>query len=152
MGLNNGFAITLELKANNEVSTDVQGMAKINKPRNAQNSSFYQTQFDFLYNGEKVSHSSITVHHDSTYQPGGTLLIVARSTAGRAQFSGNNNMGRFCWHALRGKQDRRIIFIKVYSMCHVNSDNPVPYMVYTQQSVAMREVGVINLNPRRQQL
>ena len=83
------------------------------------------------------------------YQPGGTLLIVAGSAASRAQTSGNNDMGRFCWHALRGKQYEGVIPSTAYRMCHIASDNPGPYTAYTKQHVAKREAEIINPNPQR---
>ena len=87
----------------NETGTDIQGMAEINKPWNAQTKLLYQTQLDLLYNYTQVTYSSAPADHDSTYQPGGTLLIVAKSTAGRAQMSENIDMERLCWHTLWGK-------------------------------------------------
>ena len=46
MGLNNKFAITLELGAMDKVDMDVHGVREINKPWNAQTKLVYQTQLD----------------------------------------------------------------------------------------------------------
>ena len=133
----------------NETGTDIQGMAEINKPWNAQTKLLYQTQLDLLYNYTQVTYSSAPADHDSTYQPGGTLFNVDGSAAGMAQISGNDDMGRFCWHTLHGKHDGGVILITAYRVCHVASDNPGPLTTYTQQCVAIREAGILHPNPRR---
>lgn len=66
-------------------------------------------QLDLLYNNSKTSYSSVDTEYDNTYQPGGTLLIVAGNAAGRVQTSESNDMGRFCLHAVRGRRDEGVL-------------------------------------------
>ena len=135
-----------------DVGTDVQGIAEINKPWNVQTKLSYQTQLDLLCNTTRVPYSPATAEHDITYQPRGTVLIVAGTAAGRSQILGHNDMGQFCWHALQGEWYEEIIFITAYIVWHVASDNAGPHTAYTQQYAAMRDAGTINPNTRRQQL
>ena len=50
----------------------------------------------------------------SDWEPGGTLLGVAEIWASRVEKLGNDEMGRWSWINLRGKQGRLIRVISAY--------------------------------------
>ena len=76
----------------------MQDMAEMNKPWKSRTKAMYQIQLCLLYNGAKVTYSSALAEHDSTYHPGGTLVIVAGNAAVRVRVQkyGNDDLGRFC--------------------------------------------------------
>ena len=107
--MNNGFAVAPELDAMDDIGTDVQGMAESNKPWNSRNKAMYQTQLDLSYNRARAIYLSVPADYNITYQPGGSLCIIAGNSAGRVITSGSNRMGGFSWYTVQGKRDEGIL-------------------------------------------
>ena len=145
--MNNGFAVAPELDAMDDNGADIQGMAESNKPWSSRNKAMYQTQLDLLYNRASEIHSSAPADHDSTYQQGGTLCIMAGNSACRLLTSGSDQMGRFFWYTVQGKRDEGILFITAYQVC--KEFIPGTLTAFKQQHMDLRQEGVSKPNPRK---
>ena len=74
----------------------------------------YQTQLDCLYNRATAIYLSAPADHDSTYQPGETLYIIADNSAGRVLVSVSDHTKQFYRYTVQRKWDEGILFVTAY--------------------------------------
>jgi len=99
----------------------------------------------------KISTSNSTQSNNGSYQPGGTFIATLGCYAARVTLTGTNTagMGRWTYHELIGKNNKRYIIITAY---RVGNQWPTigTNMAYTQQYNVLIEQNVLNPNPRKQ--
>ncbi|KAL7533908.1 hypothetical protein ACHAXR_007538, partial [Thalassiosira sp. AJA248-18] len=148
--LGQGLEVTEEIETMDQLGINLQGMSEINKPWDANNKWQYNMQMNLVFQQSHTIFSAAEAVHDRKYQPGGNLMTIIGSNAGRVVESDVDKWGRFCWMTLRGGRDEGVLVIEGYRVCHEHSDNPGVFTAYTQQHTGMREAGIKRPNPRKQ--
>ncbi|KAL7525484.1 hypothetical protein ACHAXR_001028, partial [Thalassiosira sp. AJA248-18] len=148
--LGQGFEVAEEIETIDQLGINLQGMLEINKPWDANNKWQYNMQMDLVFQQSHMIFSAAEAVHDQKYQPGGNLMTINGSNAGRVVESDVDKWGRFCWMTLRGGRDEGVLVIEGYRVCHEHRDNPGVFTAYTQQHTGMREAGMKRPNPRKQ--
>ena len=93
-GLSLGQAEALkEIKSIVELGFNVQGMNEINWPWTAWNKYGYEQEMESVVGPHQTLYSAAPAAHDTTYQPGGTLLTINGNNAGRYCKGGADRMG-----------------------------------------------------------
>ena len=148
----NGLEISGDIDTTDELGFDVMGLQETKIPWTASNRRLYnqQCRLKWPQGATTVFSSAPWEYTDSTYQSGGTLLLVHGHHKGRHTNSGSDPWGRFCWMTLRGGRDEGIILINAYRCCHTKSDNPGPFTAYAQQRTGLRSMGLKDPDPRQQ--
>lgn len=148
-----GLHVSTEIDAMSQWNISVMGMAETNRAWTAHQRFDHDFMMTSHFPSSRTLYASAPIHaHDQTYQPGGNLLSVTGRTTGRIYDYGTDEMGRFCWYALRGKRDEGVLVVVAYRVCHKASDKPGPFTAYQQQHTYLRTLGVANPNPRSQVL
>jgi hypothetical protein len=65
----------------------------------------------------KATWSTTPIPFDNTYKPGGTMSCVLGNAIARVKEAGRDDLGRWSFIKLRGKDNRVINFITVYQVC-----------------------------------
>ena len=81
------------------------------------------------------------------YLPGGTAMITQGRTTGRIIKKGVDEMGRFTWMILKGKNEKQIMIITAYRVCKAGP-NIGPHTAYMQQVKQLLMKGVTTPDPR----
>ena len=66
--------------------------------------------------------SSKESHTDTAYKPGGTTVIARGNWAGRVTDMGQDELGRWSYITMEGRQGRKVTIIAFYRVCKKNSD------------------------------
>ena len=69
-----------------------------------------------------TSSSSRESHTDTAYKPGGTTIIARGNWAGRVTSMGQDELGRWSFITMEGKQDRKVTIIAFYRVCKKNAE------------------------------
>ena len=147
-----GFDLPVEIESMSDLDIDVMGMSETNKPWTSENKHEYDMLMRSRFRQSRTIYSSAAAPRNTRYQPGGNLLTINGHTTGRISARGSDDLGRFCWFALRGRRDEGVLVISAYRVCHEAHDAPGPFTAYQQQYTALRARGVAAPNPRRQLL
>ncbi len=135
-----------------DLGLDIMGMSERNCPWNNKTKTAYDLVMKEIVRVSRTIYSSAPASSDSTYQPGGTLLMINGHTTGRVSSHGTDPWGRYCWYRLRGRRDEGLVIICAYQVSHTQSHNPGPLTAYQRQYTLMREAGVVSPNPRKRLL
>ena len=119
-----------EIDVISTLGTNIQCMSETNKPWTEGNKWEYDFMVNAVFQNAKTVYSSARPDHRYQYMPGGNLLSINGSEAGRIKSTGSDDWGRFCWATLRGKRDEGVIFITAYRVCHESHDRPGVFTAY----------------------
>jgi hypothetical protein len=95
-----------------------------------------------------IQTATSTTTADKFYKPGGTLIMTQGDLVGRIKDRGSDQMGRWTWIKLVGKNQRLVTVISAYQVC-TRPTNKTGTTAYHQQECLLRLRGVKNANPRK---
>ena len=78
-------------------------------------------------------------------------MITRGRVTGRIIKRGMDDMGRFIWMILKGRNDKKIMIITAYRVCKAGP-NIGPHTDHMQQVKKLLLKGVVTPNPRRETL
>ena len=85
------------------------------------------------------------------YLPGGTSIITRGRMTGRIIRRGADEMVRYAWIVLNGKNVKQVMIISEYRTCKANLKSG-PHTAYMQQVKHLMKRGIVAPNPRKELL
>ena len=92
-----------------------------------------------------VSASSDAKH----YLPGGVAMMARGKIEGCITGRVPDNMGRYTYMSLKGKNNTGVLVVTVYRVCQKKGTKTGPDTAYMQQHVSTREAGIKDPDPRK---
>ena len=83
---------------------------------------------------------------DTSFQPGGTSIVVFGKLASRVKTTGQDPLGRWSYVILEGKDGKEIIVISVYQSCKTTNDGINTF--HTQQKILLSLQNKTDITPR----
>ena len=115
----------LTLQQMEEYQVDVASMVEINLDLNKP--AVRKELFDMMKKYDKFAKISTTASKESyspsPYKPGGNITMAKGNWAGRVYETGQDEMGRWTYIIMEGRNDRKIIFITFYRVCKKTSES-----------------------------
>ena len=90
-------------------------------------------------NKAKAVWSSSELESSTSFQPGGTAMVVFGDTASRVKQKGSDKMGRWCYMKLEAKDESDLLIISIYQSCNTTTDGNNTFSL--QQKVLLQKAG-----------
>ena len=94
--------------------------------------------------------STLSRKAPNTWKPGGTLLAVVGPWGTRVLDSGMDELGRWTWIKLQGREQESITIYNVYNVCKNTIGRAGPATAFAQQWHLLRLAGDKTPDPRKQ--
>jgi len=94
--------------------------------------------------------STSSIKAPNTWKPGGTLLAVVGPWSTRVLDSGTDELGRWTWIKLQGREQESITIYNVYNVCKNAIGRAGPATAFAQQWHLLRLAGNKTPDPRKQ--
>ncbi|KAL7574197.1 hypothetical protein ACA910_014872 [Epithemia clementina (nom. ined.)] len=103
-----------------------------------------------MFEYHRLSTACSPIPTTTYFKPGGVALITTNSTTGRVIATGSDEMGRWTFQSLLGRDKRQITIISAYQVCSPSSSQSVPSALtaHSQQVSILRQQHR-SLSPRQ---
>ena len=133
-----------------EKDIDIMGIAEININWTDKVKQAAQIAVKMRFGQGKIAASSSRGIKEG-YLPGGTAIITRGRMTGRIIKRGANEMGRYTWILLNGKNGKQVMIISAYRACKANLKSGT-HTAYMQQVKHLMKRGIVATNPRKEVL
>lgn len=136
-----------ELDGMKTLGIDLLGLVETNLNWSHDQRTKLSALIKLAFNGAGRSITSSTVSTKEGYLPGGTAMIARGKVIGRCHKSGRDNLGRFTWMALRGRDGIGVLILTAYRVGQVKGTKAGPNTAYMREWVEMRNRGELSPDP-----
>ena len=133
-----------------EKDIDIMGIAEININWTDKVKQAAQLAMKMRFGQGQIAASLLRGSKEG-YLPGGTAIITRGRMTGRIIRRGADEMGRYAWIDLNGKNGKQVMIISAYRTCKASLRNG-PHTAHMQKIKQLMKKGVVAPNPRKELL
>ncbi len=121
-----------EIDAMENLGIDILGLSEINTKLSSESRTKLNAMMTLQF-GHGITTVSSSKDRDEGYLPGGTAMLARGRVAGRVTKRVGDDLGRYSYMALRGRDDTGVIIINLYRVCQNKGTRAGPDTAYMQQ-------------------